>query len=308
MPASTVTVGIAASTTAFTSATSTARRFATLPPPTEAAAGEREHRVRRAAGNLHTARGAFGVAREPNDAARRCGAPADDHRVDGGGDLGGRGVGDVGEVGGREQHRLLEAVVDAQEQLHAVGERVRTRAARRHRGRRAVEHGVGIGRTVHCEANEVSVVQHEGPGRGAEQDARRGTTARDEEARCAHGGGGRCVGDVRVVRGADHPELRPAVLEEAHCSEREIRVGREAAELGLEVVERRAEHGFADGAALGDADRARDGGGSRGDAANLRLLLDDDDLGRQELSAHDAPRLFFFAFTSGRLTSASEVV
>jgi hypothetical protein len=38
-PASTVTVGIAASTTAFTSATSTARRFATLPPPTEAAPG-----------------------------------------------------------------------------------------------------------------------------------------------------------------------------------------------------------------------------------------------------------------------------
>ncbi|HPV78091.1 MAG TPA: hypothetical protein PLX31_24545, partial [Gemmatimonadaceae bacterium] len=102
------------------------------------------------------------------------------------------------------------------------------------------------------------------------------------------------------MRGADHPELRPAVLEEAHCSEREIRVGREAAELGLEVVERRAEDGFADGAALGDADRARDGSRSRGDAANLRLLLDDDDLGRQELSAHDAPRLFFFAFTSGR--------
>ena len=31
-------------------------------------------------------------------------------------------------------------------------------------------------------------------------------------------------------------------------------------------------------------------------------------LGRQELSAHDAPRLFFFAFTSARMTSASEVV
>src|SRR5690606_40532843 len=59
---------------------------------------------------------------------------------------------------------------------------------------------------------------------------------------------------------------------------------------------------------FGDADRARDGGGGRGDAANLRLLLDDDDLGRQELSAHDAPRLFFFAFPSGRMTSVSEIV
>ena len=78
-------------------------------------AGEREHRVGRAARDLHAARGAFGVAGEPDDAARRGGAPSDDHRVDGSGDLGGRGVGDVGEVGGREQHGLLEAVVDAQE-------------------------------------------------------------------------------------------------------------------------------------------------------------------------------------------------
>ena len=60
-----------------------------------------------------------------------------------------------------------------------------------------------------------------------------------------------CIRDsVRVVRGSDHPELRPAVLEEAHRGECEVGVGREAAELGLEVVERRAEDGLADGLSL----------------------------------------------------------
>src|SRR5690606_21171815 len=117
---------------------------------------------------------------------------------------------------------------------------------------------------------------------------------------------GRGICHVGVVRGADDPELAPAVLEKAHRGEREIRVGREATKLRLELVERRAEYRFADRPTLGESDRARDGGGNRGDAADLRLLLDDDDLGRQELSAHDAPR-FFLALTSARLTS-TEVV
>ncbi len=271
-------------------------------------AGECQDGVRGAARDLHSARGALRVAREPDDAARRRGAPADDDGVDRRRDLGRRGVGDVGEVRRRECDRLLEAVVDPEEQRHAVGERVRACAACGHGGRRAVEDGIHVGAAIHGETDQVAVDEHEGTRGGAEQHARRGATTSDEEAGSAHGGDRGRRGDVGVVRRADHPELAAAVLEEAHRGQREVRVGREAAELRLEFVERRAEHGLPDGPALGEPDRTRDGRGSRGDAANLRLLLDDDDLGRQELSAHGAPRFFLALLTSGgRLASGAEV-
>ncbi len=136
--------------------------------------------------------------------------------------LGGGGVRDVDEVGRREQHGLLEPVVNAQQQIHAVSERVWARTARSHRSSRAVEHGVDVGRTIHGEAQEIAIVQHEGPGRGAEQNGGRGPATRDEEARRAHGCGRCGIGHVGVVRSADDPELRTAVLEEAHRGEREV--------------------------------------------------------------------------------------
>ena len=277
-----------------------------IAPAHRGRAGEREHGVGAPSGDLDAARGALGVAREPDDAARCCRATAHDDRVDGGGDLRCGRVGDVSEVGGREQHGLLEPVVDAQGQVHAIGERVGTGACGSHRGRRPIEHRVGLGRAVHGQADHVSVAEHERSRGASEKNAWRRAAACHEERGRAHCRCGRGICHVGVVRGADDPELAPAVLEKAHRGEREIRVGREATKLRLELVERRAEYRFADRPTLGESDRARDGGGNRGDAADLRLLLDDDDLGRQELSAHDAPR-FFLALTSARLTS-TEVV
>src|SRR5690606_9344172 len=75
-----------------------------------------------------------------------------------------------------------------------------------------------------------------------------------------------------------------------HRGEGQVRVRREAAELGLELLERGHEHRLADGAALGDTDGTDPGGGRRGDAANSRLLFDDDNLGREKLSSHGLPR------------------
>ncbi len=54
-----------------------------------------------------------------------------------------------------------------------------------------------------------------------------------------------------------HPEVAPAIFEEAHDSQGQIRAQDEAAERALVLGPGLAEHGFADRPALGDADGAR---------------------------------------------------
>ena len=280
-PAVTSTEGMAASTTVFTSLTETALEVGDVARSGDHAGREAQGRVGGPAGHLDLAGGALGVARQGEDARLDRGPTASNLGVDDRRELVGRGGADVGEVGRSQGHGLLGASVEAEGERLSVRERERSSTASGNLSRRPVEGGIFVCPAVHRKDDAVAVVEDEGLGRSRDHHGRSRRAGRSQEAEGPHCGGRCRIGDVGVMHRAHDPELATSVFEEAHGGERQVRVGREAAEAVLELLEGGAEHRLVDGAALGDADHAGDGGRESGDTPDLGLLLDDDNLGRK---------------------------